>query len=70
MLGLAAMAAASVQEVGQPQEPAKAKRPAPKIRWITSARGLPPMAHSGGRGPVKRNKAQHWHSKRLAKKVR
>lgn len=34
------------------------------------AKGVPPMAYAGGRGPIKRNKANRWHAKRLAKKVR
>ena len=34
------------------------------------AKGVPPMAYTGGRGPIKRNKAKRWHAKRLAKKVR
>ena len=35
-----------------------------------TGKGVPRMAYTGGRGPIKRNKSKRWHAKRLAKKVR
>ena len=43
---------------------------APRLAYSAVAKGVPPMAYRGGRGPIKRNKAKRWHCKRLAKKVR
>lgn len=70
LLAMAAIVSAPIGADGVEPVGRDAPKHAPSRAPYHLGKGVPPMAYTGGRGPIKRNKAKRWHCKRLAKKVR